>query len=345
MSWWRRALGRDRRAPDDADAALRGALLAVLDRELDEAERLIVAAVRLDSTGVEPYLALARLYRMRGEIGRAIQVHQNLLLRKDLTPEQTVAVLADLAADFQRGGFLQRAIASYDEVLAHVPKHRQALRALVSLLADVRDYPRAIEMSKRLAKLGPDGAADFPSEAELLVQSAEAAHAEGRSDDARKALKRALRRDASAVRAWIALGEIEAERGRTKAALSAWSKVPTLDRKAGAQVYPRLEASYAAADRARDFEGYLEKLIDERPDDVEARLALARARAARGASEEAIAELRGALERDPDHIETRTTLGRILLAENRDSEAPKAYAELLDVLERGRFPRRPESLE
>lgn len=343
MSWWRRALGRDRRAPDDADAALRGALLAVLDRELDEAERLIVAAARLDSTGVEPYLALARLYRMRGEIGRAIQVHQNLLLRKDLSPEQTVDVLADLAADFQRGGFLQRAIASYDEVLAHVPKHKQALRALVSLLADVRDYPRAIEMSKRLAKLAPDGT--FASEAELLVQSATAAHAEGRSDDARKALKRALRRDPTAVRAWIALGEIEAERGRTKAALSAWSKVPTLDRKAGAQVYPRLEASYAAADRARDFEGYLEKLIDERPDDVEARLALARARAARGASEEAIAQLRGALERDPDHIETRTTLGRILLAENRDGEAPKAYAELLDVLERGRFPRRPESLE
>ena len=59
-------------------------------------------------------------------------------------------------------------------------------------------------------------------------------------------------------------------------------------RRAGARVYPRLEASYAAADRARDFEGYLEKLIEERPDDVEARLALARARAARGASEEAI---------------------------------------------------------
>jgi lipopolysaccharide biosynthesis regulator YciM len=224
MTWWRRAFGRRRRAPDDADAALRGALLAVLDRDLDEAERLIAAAVRLDSSGAEPYLALARLYRMRGEIGRAIRVHQNLLLRHDLGPEQTVAALADLASDFQRGGFLQRAIASYEEVLAHEPRHRQALRALVSLLADVRDYPRAIEMSRRLSKLGRDGMGDFPTEAELLVQSAEAAHAEGRSDDARKALKRALRRDGRSIRAWIALGEIEAERGRTKAALAAWSK-------------------------------------------------------------------------------------------------------------------------
>jgi lipopolysaccharide biosynthesis regulator YciM len=327
MTWWRRAFGRRRRAPDDADAALRGALLAVLDRDLDEAERLIAAAVRLDSSGAEPYLALARLYRMRGEIGRAIRVHQNLLLRHDLGPEQTVAALADLASDFQRGGFLQRAIASYEEVLAHEPRHRQALRALVSLLADVRDYPRAIEMSRRLSKLGRDGMGGFPAEAELLVQSAEAAHAEGRSDDARKALKRALRRDGRSIRAWIALGEIEAERGRTKAALAAWSKVPDLDRRAAARVYPRIEATYAAADRA-----------------LQARLALARSQAARGASVEALEQLRSALEHDPDDLEVRRTLGRILLSESRDAEAAKAYGELLDVLERRSFPR-VESLE
>ena len=148
MAWWRRAIGRSRRAPRDADEALRGALLAVLERDLDEAERLITAAVQLDSSAVEPYMALARLYRMRGEIGRAIRVHQNLLLRHDLTKQQTVAALGDLALDFQRGGFLQRAIASYEEVLAHDPRHAGALRALVALLQDVRDYGRAIEMGR-----------------------------------------------------------------------------------------------------------------------------------------------------------------------------------------------------
>lgn len=337
-------MGRHRRAPENADVALRGALLAVLDRELDEAERLIAAAVKLDSTGVEPYLALARLYRMRGEIGRAIRIHQNLLLRSDLTPAQTVAALADLAADFQRGGFLQRAIASWDEVLAHDPKHRRALRALVPLLADVRDFPRAIEMSRRLARLGGDGGGDVASEAELLVQSAEHAHAEGRSDDARKALKRALRRDARSVPAWIAFGEIEAERGRTKAALAAWSRVPALDRRAGARVYPRLEATYAALGRARDFEAYLAERIAERPDDPQARLAQARTLAARGAADEALESLRGLLERDPDDLEARATLGRILVSEGREAEAAKAYGELLDVLERRGPPRRLESL-
>ena len=343
MPWWKRAFGSSRRAPDDVDAALRAALLAVLERELDEAERLLALACRLDSTAVEPYLALARLYRMRGEIGRAIRLHQNLLLRKDLSHDQTVAALADLAEDFQKGGFLQRAIASYDEVLALAPKHRGAQRALVPLLASVRDYPRAMEIVRRLARRGADSG--LPSEASLLVESAEAAHAQGRTQDARRALKKALRWDGASVKGWIALGEIEAEQGRTKAALAAWAKVPELDRRMGPLVYPRLEASYAALEKARDFEAYLGKLLAERPDDRHARLALARALAARGEIEDARTELNKLLERDSDDLEARSALGHLLLAEGREAEATKSYGELLEVIERSGRLRRRESLE
>ena len=125
MPFWKRLRGRDGRAPRDVDATLCKALLAVLDRDLDSAEALLTHAVGLDTKQVEPYMALARLYRMRGEIGRAIRMHQNLLLRADLTKEQTVVALVDLASDFRQGGFLQRAIASYDEALSHDPKQRR----------------------------------------------------------------------------------------------------------------------------------------------------------------------------------------------------------------------------
>lgn len=342
MAWWKRAFGSSKRAPDDVDAALRAALLAVLEREFDEAERLLAAACRMDSTSVEPYLALGRLYRTRGEVGRAIRVHQNLLLRSDLTREQTVAALSDLATDFRKGGFLQRAIAGYEDVLAHAPRHTGALRALVPLLSAVRSYDRAIEIVRRLER--QDAAQGLPSEAALLVQSAEAAQAQGRSDEARRALKKALRRDGTSVKAWIALGEIEAERGRTKAALEAWSKVPMLDRRMGALVYPRLEASYAALDRSREFESYLGRLLEERPDDRDARLALVHALAARGEGEQALAELRTLLDADPDDVGARAALGRVLLAEGREAEATKAYGELLDVLERSGLLRSRERL-
>lgn len=332
MRWWKRAFQRERGAKRDVDSILRSALLAVLDRDLERAEELLSRAVRLDSQAVEPYLALARFYRMRGEIGRAICIHQNLLLRSDLSEEQKTAALADLAADFRQGGFLQRAIASYEEVLAREPERRQVLRALIPLLSSVRQYRRAIELSRRLAKI--EGRSSQAGESALLVEMAEAAQAEGRNEDARRALKRALRKNPNAARGWIALGGIEAERGKSKAALAAWARAPAIDRRSGPQVYPQLEATYAALGRAREFEEYLRGLISEMPDDVHARIALARSLAARGEGADAVEELRQARERAPENLEARGALGRLLLAERREGEATREYAELIDVLER-----------
>jgi len=343
MRWLPRVFGGNTREPRDVDAALAAALLAVLDHDYDEAETLLVAAARRDSDAVEPFLALARLFRLRGEVGRAIRIHQNLLMRAQPGSDEAVTALAELADDYRQGGFLRRAIASYEELIAQQPRRLPALRALIKLRAEARDFERAIELARRLARLERTEAG--PAEAALRTQMAEAAHAEGRSDEARRAVKQAVRKDKRCVRAWILLGNLEAERGRSKAALSAWARVPALDRRSGPLVYPQLEASFAALERPRDFEKFLRALLDERPDDSGARLALARNLAARGDVDEAVAELRRMLGREPEHVEARSTLGRLLLSEHRDAEATKEYGELLDVLERQRQGGASEGLE
>jgi len=343
VRWWTRAFRGDARAPRDVDSALRSALLAVLDRDFDEAERMLRHAASLDSEAIEPYRALARLFRMRGELGRAIRIHQNLLLRADLATDEGVGMVADLAADFRQGGFLRRAIASYEEVLAHRPRHPEALRALVGLLAEVRDFPRAIEMQRRLARVERRDQA--PGDADLRVGMARAARAEGRSEDALRAVKKALRKDRKSVEAWILLGQLEAERGRTRAALAAWERVPRLDRRVGPRVYPQLAATYAALGRARDYEQLLRGLLEAHPEDVAARLALARNLAARGDVDGAIGELQRELARHPDDLEARGALGRLLLSERRDLEAAKEYGELLELLDRQGWIRPRETLE
>jgi lipopolysaccharide biosynthesis regulator YciM len=327
-----RWLRRWREPSRDVDAALREALRRVLDDDLDAAEELLARAVRADSGRIDAYLALARLYRRRGETGRAIRLHQNLLLRTDLPAGVRDEALLGLAGDFRQGGFLQRAIAAYEEVLARRPRDVVALRALVRLHADVRQYPRALALARLLARVeGRDGRAE---EAELLVEAAEAAHAEGRSDDARRALKRALRRDPGHARAWIDLGHLEAERGRTKRALQAWERVPQVDARRAADVYPRLEAAYAAMGRAREFETALRGILAQRPGDAFARLALVHTLAARGDADAAVNEARALLERDPEDLRAHAALARVFVSEGREPEAVKELGELLDVIER-----------
>lgn len=337
----RRAFRGERRS-SSADVALRRALLLVVERELDRAEEILSAVVRQDSDEIDAYLALARVYRLRGEIGRAIRIHQNLLLRRDLGEEQRTLALAGLAGDFRQGGFLRRAIAAYEELLDRQPHHRGALRALVRLLADARDFPRALQLERRLARL--EGRDHRKACAALQVEMAQALRAEGRQDEARRTLRKALRADPASIRGWILIGEIELERGRAKQAIDAWQRVPDLDRRASGGVYRRLEAAHAALGRTAELQRSLEARLEGNADDVEARLALARVLLAGGAVEDAKAHVRRVLEREPERLDAHAALGRTLLVEPREPELAKHLAELLDVLERqGLLRQREES--
>jgi len=331
MNRFTRAFRGGAHAGRDVDALLRSALLAVLDRDHDAAEECLTQAIRVDSTRIEPFVALARLYRARGEVGRAIRIHQNLLLRSDLAEHHT-PILLDLAADYRQGGFLRRAIATYEEVLSRQSRNRTALRHLVRLLADAREFPRAIELARRLARLEKDRS--HARESDLYVAMAEAARAEGRIDDARKAARTAVKRNSESVRAWIALGEVESERGKGKAALAAFGRVPRLDPTAGPLVYPRIQAVAGALGRSEDYGKLLKDLLARDPSDAAAGLAMAQHLAVSGETSEAVALLERLAERDPDDLAARAALGRVLLGEGRAADCGPVLGEILDILER-----------
>jgi lipopolysaccharide biosynthesis regulator YciM len=342
MRFRRGGSGRSFEKGARADAAFRAALPAVLEGDLDAAEQALAEVVRDDSTQIEVYLALGQLYRRRGEIGRAIRIHQNLLLRSDLAPADRERALRGLARDFRKGGFMTRAISAYEELRDKRPRDPETLAALARLRADVRDFDGALDAQRRLSRVTREDGSGV--EARLWLERSEAAHAEGRSDDARRALEKCLGLDASLALAWVRLGELEAERGKSKKALAAWQKALQVDRRVGAHVYPRLEAAFAALGRARQFEVDLRAHLASLPEDVLARLALVRSLAARGDAGAALLEVEALLEREPERVDAHAARARVLLAEGRDAEAAKALAELLDLLERQGVLLAPEPL-
>ncbi len=336
LRFWRPRRGASE-PPTSVAPALREALRCALAGDLAAAERALAEAARLDSRSVEPYLALASLYRARGEIGRAIQLHQNLLLRSDLSPALRREGRLQLALDFRSGGFLGRAAAAFEEILESEPRNAQALAELERLRVETGEWEGALRIRRRIGSADP---ATPRILAHLWVGLGRAHAREAREAEALRCYKKALGRDRSCAEAWLALADALARAGKTRRAIGLYARTLPLHPALPAEVWPRLWDAHQALGDLAGFEklarAELERTSQTSDDTV---LWLARALARGGHVEEGLALLRRLLDRRPDFLAAYAELGRSLLAEHRDLEALKLLEELVErlPLERARL--------
>jgi lipopolysaccharide biosynthesis regulator YciM len=119
------------------------------DRALDMFLKLMDA----NAETIETHFALGSLYRRRGEVERAIRIHQNLLARKELAPEHREQALLALAQDYLRAGVLDRAEGLFQQV-SEVPRLRaSALDALRGVYERQHDWQQALGIYRQLARV------------------------------------------------------------------------------------------------------------------------------------------------------------------------------------------------
>jgi lipopolysaccharide biosynthesis regulator YciM len=308
---------------------MRHALHLVLAGDLAGAEAALAEAARLDSSSNDVYLALASLYRARGDIGRAIQIHQNLLLRQDLGDPLRRDALLGLALDFRQGGFLRRAAASFEELLESEPRNVEALRELEQIHVQSGRWEEAIRVRRRVGSQDPRTPLIL---AHLWTGLARQHAKEGREGEARRALRRGLGRDRGCAETWILLGDLRLREGKARKAIGLWGRAIPLHAAIGTLLYPRLWEAYRALDDLAGFERQMGERLAAEPSDVEAAIWRARAVVEQQRIDDGLAELRRLLDGSSDALAARAEIGRVLLRERRDSEALKAFEELLDRL-------------
>jgi lipopolysaccharide biosynthesis regulator YciM len=119
------------------------------DRALDMFLKLMDA----NADTIETHFALGSLYRRRGEVERAIRIHQNLLARDALAPEHREQALLALAQDYLRAGLLDRAEGLFQQV-SEVPRLRaSALDALRLVYERQHDWQQALGAFRQLARI------------------------------------------------------------------------------------------------------------------------------------------------------------------------------------------------
>ncbi len=94
---------------------------------------------------------------MKGQVGRAINIHQALLQRPDLTTLEHAYVLLCLGLDFRHGGFVDRAFEAFQDVVRLDPRNRYALVNLQKLHEEQHQWADAARVRERILALDGDG--------------------------------------------------------------------------------------------------------------------------------------------------------------------------------------------
>ena len=215
----------------------------LLNEQPDKAIELFLHIAELDKETFETQVALGHLFRRRGEVDRAIRLHQALVQRSDLSDAQKVQAMLALGEDYMRSGLLDRAETVFSDLAKIDQRAPQALRHLIGIYQAERDWPKAIENATRYeAATGePMGKLIGQFECEL----AERLRGNGDIEGARAAVARAYQADSASVRAGMIEGRIDLEAGNDASAIRAFERAARHDADYLPEILPPLLAAYA----------------------------------------------------------------------------------------------------
>ncbi|TAK39967.1 MAG: lipopolysaccharide assembly protein LapB [Lysobacteraceae bacterium] len=215
----------------------------LLNEQPDKAIELFLHIAELDKDTFETQVALGHLFRRRGEVDRAIRLHQALVQRPDLNDQQKVQALLALGEDYMKSGLLDRAETVFTDLARIDQRAPQALRHLIGIYQSERDWAKAIENATRYETVTGEPMGKLVAQFECEL--ADRHRAAGRVDEAREAIARAYAADSTSVRAGLLEGRIEVEAGNDAAAIRAFERAARHDPDYLPELLPALLASYA----------------------------------------------------------------------------------------------------
>ncbi len=249
---------RDRDLPPRISADYIRGLNLVLNRKTDEALELFVQMAKVDEDTLETHFALGHLFRRRGEVERAIRVHENLLARPTLNETQRHQALFSLAEDYLGAGLFDRAEQFLAQITDSPTLAEASLEKLVYIYEREQEWQKAIDAQRKLEMVS---GAKSSQVAHYYCELAELARASGNRQLAREHLKNAVRSQSGALRGALIRAALAQEERDFAEATALYEQVIGADRQFISEVLPSLLTCYREAGRGPDLEIYLQRLI------------------------------------------------------------------------------------
>jgi len=254
----RSARKQSRQACFDVNSDYFKGLNYLLNEQPDKAIEVFIRMVEVDGDTVETHLALGSLFRRRGEVDRAIRIHQNLIARPTLTHEQRSHALLELGEDYMKAGLLDRAEHLFLELIelhAHV---EAALNHLIDIYQQEQDWDLAIETCHQYESASGKHCGEVI--AQYCCELAEKAMREGDQQQLELNIKKAFEHDRNCVRASMLLGSRDQKAGHYEEAISHFKKAAEQDIDYIPEIIDALQDCYTSLGEDEKVGEFLDKI-------------------------------------------------------------------------------------
>jgi len=236
----------------------------LLNEQPDKAVDAFIRMLDVSPDTVETTLALGNFFRRRGEVDRAIRIHQNLIAKPNLTTKQKSHSLLELAQDYLRAGVLDRAEALLLEIVRNEDGNLDiSLQHLITIYEREKDWKKSIEFAMRLQSISAQWMGR--QIAHYFCELAELSWDEGKIRASLKYLKQGLNSDSGCVRASYLQGRYEMKLSHYKQAIKAFKRVENQDADFLQEVLPHIIECYKALNQNAKIAYYLDYLLHNLP--------------------------------------------------------------------------------
>ena len=298
--------------------------------QIDPAIEELSIAAEAAGDPLEIHLILGNLYREKGQVGRAIQEHQQLLQRPHLRKLEHANVLLCLGLDYKHGGFVDRALEAFSEVLRLDPQNRYAMSNLEKLHEEQHQWTDAYAMRQKLAARDkPEQQARHRSILAFLENEIGlAALKRAEYAEAARRFEAAIDLDPANAPAYLNLGDVLLAQNDAPGAVAAWERLIGTSPERAYLAFSRLEAAYARMNNPSGFAALCRRLISASAQEWRARLALARYLTAHHQAADALELLFEALAINPHALALHQAIWDTLVELNLPPALVNRYADL-----------------
>jgi len=259
----RNGTNQEQRPRKDFNADYFKGLNYLLNEQADKAIEVFVHMLDIDSETVETHFALGNLFLRRGEVDRAIRIHQNLIARPTLTRTQRQQALFELGKDYLRAGLLDRAETLFIQAAENSELAPLALWHLLEVYQLEKEWQKAIVVAQRLK--GIKSFKDInPLIAHFLCEEAEESLRNKHTPEAMRLVKKALDEDKDCVRASLLEAQMEIARQDYKKAIRSLLRIEYQDAAFLSEILKPLRESYNHLGTDDELLSYMEGVIQQR---------------------------------------------------------------------------------